>query len=335
MILNMPTALTISKHLQEALKVLETEKDVLKELIHDLEKKQIQNFESAIEILLNCKGRIVVTGIGKSGHIGSKIAATLASTGSPAFFVHPTELNHGDFGMLKSEDTMIALSFSGETEELKKILIPIKRLGVKLISITGNENSTLAQNSNVALFIKIEKEACPLNLAPTASTTATLALGDAIAITLMQAKGFTKDDFAKSHPGGSLGKKLIKIKDVMREEKAIPMVEENSEFYNILEEITDKKLGFTTVVNNENQLLGTITDGDLRRAQLQFKEKVGKTKAKEIMSINPKTINDTEIAVSALKIMEDYRISDLVVIDKNKKPTGVVDLKDLLKAGII
>src|SRR3989338_5793505 len=238
----MPQTLTISKDLQNALNVLSIEQTALRDLISDLEGNQCKSFDQAIDILFSCKGRIVVTGIGKSGHVGSKIAATLASTGSPAFFVHPAELAHGDFGMLTGSDVLLALSFSGETDELKKILIPVKRLGMKLISVTGNENSTLAQSSDVTLYVKVEKEACPLNLAPTASTTATLALGDAIAITLMQKKDFTEADFAKSHPGGSLGKNLIKVKDVMRMDKEIPIIKEDTVFDKVLEEINDKKL---------------------------------------------------------------------------------------------
>jgi arabinose-5-phosphate isomerase len=330
----MPTT-TISASLKEGLQVLEIEEQAIKSLVLDLEKNQAANFEKVIDLLINCKGKIVVTGMGKSGHIGSKIAATFASTGSPAFFVHPAELGHGDFGMLTKDDVMVALSFSGETDELKKVLTHIKRLAVKLVSITGNEKSTLAQNSDVALFVKVEKEACPLNLAPTASTIAILALGDAIAITLMQAKGFTKEDFARSHPGGSLGKQLIKVKDVMREENEIPMVKSNTSFGATLDEINNKKLGFTTVVNDDLKLLGVITDGDLRRAFLNFKNDVQQKLAKDIMTINPKTIQENDLAVSALKIMEDFRISDLIVLDKSQRPIGIVDLKDLLKAGII
>ena len=331
----MPQLVAEIKNIREALKVLEIESKAINDLIIDLEKNQLTAFEDTIKLLLSCKGKIVVTGIGKSGHIGSKIAATLASTGSPAFFVHPTELCHGDFGMLTEGDVLIALSFSGETDELKKILIPIKRQGIKLISITGNENSTLAQNSDVALFIKVEKEACPLNLAPTASTTATLAFGDAIAITLMQAKGFTTEDFAKSHPGGSLGKSFIKVKDVMRKKDDVPQVKENDDFTKVLEEINNKKLGFATVLTDNKKLLGIITDGDIRRAYLKFKEDLMKRKADEIMSKNPKTISEEDLAVSALKTMEDYRVSDLVVTDSEKRPIGIIDLKDLLKAGII
>ncbi len=328
-------SITISKNLQEALNVLDIEQQAIKNLINDLEKNQAKNFELVIETLLSCKGKIVVTGIGKSGHIASKIAATLASTGSPAFFVHPAELSHGDFGMLSKEDLLLALSFSGETDELKKVLSHVKRLGIKLISITGNESSTLSQNSDVSLFIRVEKEACPLNLAPTASTTATLALGDAIAITLMQSRGFTAEDFAKSHPGGALGKRFITVSDVMREENDIPMVDEETPFNKILEEINSKKLGFTTVVNKNQKLVGSITDGDIRRTYLKFQDIVKDKKAKDIMNPNPKTIEQNNLANSALKLMEDFRISDLIVLDKSQKPIGIVDLKDLLKAGII
>ena len=331
----MTLTLTLSQHLKEAVNVLDVEQQAIKNLILDLEKNQSKNFEAVIEILYSCKGRIVVTGMGKSGHIASKIAATFASTGSPSFFVHPAELSHGDFGMLTKEDAMIALSFSGETDELKKVLTHIKRLGIKLISITGNEESTLAENSDVVLFIKVEKEACPLNLAPTASTTATLALGDAIAITLMQSKGFTKEDFAKFHPGGSIGKQLIKVKDVMREKNEIPLVKAQANFNDVLKEINNKKLGFTTVVGGNLELLGVVTDGDIRRAYLKFENKVSEKQAVDIMTKNPKIINENDLAVSALKIMEDCRISDLIVSDKSGKPIGIVDLKDLLKAGLI
>lgn len=332
---HMAPSITISKYIQNALAVLEIEEQAIKELITDIEKNQSRNFDLTINLLLECKGRIVVTGMGKSGHIGSKIAATLASTGSPAFFVHPAELAHGDFGMLTKSDVMLALSFSGETDELRKILIPTKRQGIKLISITGNETSTLAQSSDVALFVKVSKEACPLNLAPTASTTTTLALGDAIAITLMQAKGFTESDFAKSHPGGSLGKKLIKINDVMRERNDIPQVYLKTVFYKVVDEINSKKLGFTTILDQNNKLIGTITDGDLRRGYLKFQNSISEKAAEDIMNPNPKTIDSESLAVSALHIMEEFRISNLIVVDSLGKPIGIVDLKDLLKAGII
>ena len=331
----MSQSASISGFLKEAINVLEIESQAINNLINDLQKNQIKNFESAIELLLSCKGKIIVTGMGKSGHIGNKIAATFASTGSPAFYAHPAELSHGDFGMITNEDILFALSYSGETDELKKILTPVKRKGIKLISITGNPDSTLAQNSDVALFIKIIKEACPLNLAPTASTTATLALGDAIAITLMQSKGFTVEDFAKSHPGGSLGKAFIKIKDIMREKKDIPIVREDAAFSAFIEEINNKKLGLTTVLNNKNELVGIITDGDIRRGYLKFKNNIDTKKAKEIMSTNPKTIDENDLAVSALKLMEEYRIADLIVTNIEMHPIGIVDLKDLLKAGVI
>lgn len=326
---------TTSKNLQEALRVLDLEQEAINDLIKDLEANQSVNFEMAINLMHNCKGRIVVTGIGKSGHIGNKIAATLASTGSPSFFVHPAELIHGDFGMIKESDIMLALSFSGETEELKKILLPVKRLGIKLISISGKEDSTLAQNSDVPLFAKIKQEACPLNLAPTTSTTTALALGDALAISLMNLKGFTAEDFAKSHPGGSLGKKLLKVSDIMRSDSKLPKVKEDANFEAILSEINEKKLGFTMVLSPENRLIGAISDGDLRRANTKFKEEVFKKKASDIMTTTPKTIEENDLAVSALKVMEEYKISDLVIVDNSCKPIGIIDLKDLLKAGII
>lgn len=325
----------VQKYLREALQVLEIEDKAIRDLIVDIEKNQAKNFESAIELLLNCKGKIVVTGMGKSGHIGSKIAATFASTGSPSFFVHPAELSHGDFGMLSKDDVILALSFSGETDELKKVLTSIKRSGLKLISVTGKEDSTLSENSDVALFIKIEKEACPLNLAPTASTTATLALGDALAVTLMQAKEFTKEDFAKSHPGGSLGKKLITICDVMRKNTDIPKVKKDSSFESIVKEINSKKLGFTTVIDSKEKLIGSITDGDIRRAFLSHQTDLASKLACDLMNTSPKTINKDDLAVSALNIMEEFRISDLIVVDKEMNIIGIVDLKDLLKAGII
>ncbi len=331
----MLTATTLSKHLTNALDVLKIEEQAIKALILDLGNNQVKNFDLTIEALLLCKGRVIVTGMGKSGHIGSKIAATLASTGTPAFFIHPAELSHGDFGMLTNQDIMLALSFSGETDELKKVLSYIKRLDIKLISITGKESSTLSQNSDIALFVKVENEACPFNLAPTASTTATLALGDAIAISLMQAKEFTKEDFVRSHPGGSIGKSIIKVKDVMRTDKEIPSINENECFTKILEEINNKQLGFTTVLSKDKKLLGTITDGDIRRAYLKYESTTISKTAIELLNKNPKTIHENDLAISALKIMEDYRISDLIVVDRSNKPIGIIDLKDLLKKGVL
>lgn len=309
----------------------------------DLEAKALQNlsqkisieFVKAIELILQIKGRVVITGMGKSGHIAGKIAATLASTGTPAFFVHPAELAHGDFGMLTQEDIIIAISQSGETSEITNILIPIKRRAIKLIGISSNPNSTLGQYSDLFLDLGISEEACPLNLAPTTSTTATLALGDALAIVLMIQKEFSREDFAQFHPGGALGRKLVKVSDVMRKEAdAIPQVFSDSSYSQVLQEISAKKLGFTCVINSKGSLIGLITDGDLRRTQLEFLEKAYDKKAHEIMNKSPKVISEKALAWEALKIMEDYRIADLLIVSAEGKPIGVIDLKDLLKVGI-
>lgn len=318
-------------YIQVAKDVFKTEAYALLEI----EKCIDESFSEAIDILHNCKGRIVITGMGKSGHIASKIAATLASTGSPSFFVHPAEMGHGDLGMLKDDDVVIGLSFSGNTEELRKILSPIKRLGLPLVSITGNANSTLAEFSDVTLLTPITKEACPLDLAPTSSTTAALVMGDAIAVALMRKRDFQKEDFARSHPLGSLGKSLVLVSDVMRKEQDLPVVEAEDSFVDLLREINSKKLGLTTVVNREGILQGIITDGDLRRAQMNFRENAFNKTARDIMSKAPKTISTNALAVSALNIMEQSRISDVVVVDEEIRAVGVIDLKDLLKAGLL
>lgn len=292
-------------------------------------------FNKAIEIMFNCKGRVLVVGMGKSGHIGAKIAATLASTGTPSFFCHPAEMGHGDLGMLKPDDVVLGLSFSGNTEELRKVLAPIKKVGVPLVSITGNKESTLAEFSEVVLHTPITKEACPLNLAPTSSTTASLVIGDALAVALMKKRDFKKEDFALSHPLGSLGKSLTMVSDVMRIANDLPKVKGTDSLDNVLKEITDKKLGLTTVLNDQGSLIGTITDGDLRRAQISYNSDLHSKTAEEIMSKDPKTINQSKTAVSATKIMDDNRISDVIVVDDDNKPIGIVDLKDLLKAGLL
>jgi arabinose-5-phosphate isomerase len=293
------------------------------------------NFEKAVEIMAATKGRVVVTGMGKSGHIGAKIAATLASTGTPAFFVHPAEMGHGDLGMLTADDVVLAISFSGNTEELRKVLPAIKKLQTPLISITGNSDSLLAQYSAATLSTPIKREACPLNLAPTSSTTAALVMGDALSVALMQYKGFKEEDFAKSHPLGSLGKSFILVAELMRPEQEVPKVSENLAFKEILEEISAKGLGLTTVLNEKNELIGIITDGDLRRAQLKFAAEVFSKTASEIMTKNPKTGKETTLAVDALKIMNKHRIADIVIVDSNNKPIGILDLKDFLAAGFL
>lgn len=294
-----------------------------------------ESFEIAVEMLLACTGKVVVTGMGKSGHIGNKIAATFASTGTPAFFVHPAELRHGDFGMLDERDLVIVLSSSGETQEIKQVLAPIKRLGLKLIALTGNPDSTLARYAEVVIDVSVEREACPLNLAPTTSTTVTLAMGDALAMVVMAEKGIQAEDFARSHPGGNLGQKLITVDAIMRHGMDVPIVALNAGHEMIVEEIGRKKLGFTAVCEDDGKLRGIITDGDLRRALSKYRDQVFDKNACDIMTIAPKTIAAQSLAVEALKMMEKYSISDLLIIDNQERPVGLIDLKDLLRAGII
>ncbi|HNB23796.1 MAG TPA: KpsF/GutQ family sugar-phosphate isomerase [Candidatus Melainabacteria bacterium] len=294
-----------------------------------------ESFERAIELLLACQGKVVVTGIGKSGHIGNKIAATLASTGTPAFFVHPAELRHGDFGMLEERDLVIALSYSGETSEIKQVLDPIKRMGLKVISLTGAPQSTLAKHSEVVIDVAIEREACPFNLAPTTSTTATLAMADALAIVLMTRKGFRAEDFARRHPGGSLGQQLVSVRDVMRFGLQLPQVSQTATYNDVLAEIDAKRLGFAVVVDADGRLKGIITDGDLRRSLVKWGQNAFEKTATEISTSNPKTINSDALAVEALKLMEKHAISDLIILDEQSRPEGLIHLKDLLRAGVI
>jgi arabinose-5-phosphate isomerase len=288
-----------------------------------------ENFQKAVDAIVKIKG------MGKSGHIGAKIAATLASTGTPAFFVHPAEMGHGDLGMLTQDDAVIAISFSGKTDELRKVLSPIKRLGVPLISITGNADSVLGEFSDCILLTPITKEACPLDLAPTSSTTAALVMGDALAIALMRRRDFREEDFARSHPLGSLGKSLLLVSDLMRKEQQVPAVQLDTPHLKLLEEINAKRLGLTTVVDKQGKLKGIITDGDLRRAQIKFSKEIFDKQAQEIMATEPKTINANSAAITALKIMEEHRISNLIVLDAESKPCGIVDLKDFLQAGLL
>ena len=314
-----------------AKQVLEIEIAGLKEISARLDK----TFEAAIDLLLHCEGKVIVTGMGKSGHIGNKIAATFASTGTPAFFVHSAELHHGDFGVIDDRDLVLAISSSGETNEIKLALDPIKRLGLKIIALTGNANSTLAQYADVILNVSVGQEACPFNLAPTASTTATLAVGDALAIVLMQRKGFTVKDFARSHPGGNLGKQLLTIDSIMRSGDKVPKVSIDAGYEIILSEIENKKLGFTTVCDKAGNLVGVITDGDLRRGLIKWGKDLFGHNAADMMSKNPKTIQANSLAVEALRIMEKYTVAVLIITDEHNAPVGVVDLKDLLKAGVI
>jgi len=302
----------------------------LEEVLNSLD----ENFNKAVELILQTNGRVVVTGMGKSGHIGAKIAATLASTGTPAFFVHPAEMGHGDLGMLKSDDIVLALSFSGNTEELRKVLTPIKKLGVSLISITGKKESALALHSDVVLLTPITKEACPLDLAPTSSTTAALVMGDALAVALMQHKNFQKQDFARSHPLGSLGKSFVQVSEIMRD-RELPQVSLEADLNKVLAEINDKGLGFTIVLDKSGKLAGAITDGDLRRAQIKFATEIFDKAAAQLMNTEPKTAKPDTFANRAAEIMKEHRISSLVIVDDANYPVGILDLKDMLSEGFV
>ena len=291
------------------------------------------DFARACRICLNCRGRIVVTGMGKSGHIAGKIAATLASTGTPAFFVHPGEASHGDVGMITRDDAVLALSNSGETAEILTILPVIKRLGVPLIAFTGNPDSTLGQMATVHLDIRVPAEACPLNLAPTASTTAALAVGDALAVALLKARGFTEEDFARSHPAGALGRRLLYVKDVMRTGVHVPKVRAETSLAEGLLEVTSKGLGMTAIVDAGERVLGVFTDGDLRRA-LDRAADLHNTRMDQVMTAQPKSVSPATLAAEAVHLMETHRITSLVVIDTDGRIVGALNVHDLLRAGV-
>jgi len=311
--------------------VVETEAKV----ILDLSAKIDHNFAKACQLLIQCTGRIIVMGMGKSGHIAKKIAATFASTGSPAFFIHPGEAKHGDFGMITRQDILIIISNSGETEEIISILPFIKRLNIPLIAFTGKTQSTLAKHATFNIDVTIEKEACPLGLAPTSSTTAALVMGDAMAIALLETRGFTKEDFAFSHPGGSLGRKLLlRVDELMHTGNALPVVDFDAVLKTALMEMTQKKLGVTTIVDKDNKLAGIFTDGDIRRA-FDNNADIHKTEINKIMTTNPKVIKASTLAVEALALMENHKITSLVVTDEQQKPIGIIHLHDLLRAGVV
>jgi arabinose-5-phosphate isomerase len=291
------------------------------------------DFARACRICLNCRGRIVVTGMGKSGHIGGKIAATLASTGTPSFFVHPGEASHGDVGMITRDDAVLALSNSGETTEILTILPVIKRLGVPLIAFTGNSDSALARIATVHLDIRVPAEACPLNLAPTASTTAALAVGDALAVALLKARGFTEQDFVRSHPAGALGRRLLYVKDVMRSGGQIPTVRVDTTLAEALLEVTAKGLGMTAIVDDSMRVLGVFTDGDLRRA-LDRAADLHATRMEQVMTAGPKSVLPSTLAAEAVHLMETNRITSLIVLDDKGKLVGVLHVHDLLRAGV-
>jgi arabinose-5-phosphate isomerase len=291
------------------------------------------DFARACRICLNCRGRVVVTGMGKSGHIGGKIAATLASTGTPSFFVHPGEASHGDVGMITREDAVLALSNSGETAEILTILPVMKRLGVPLIAFTGNPTSALARIATVHLFIGVPAEACPLNLAPTASTTAALAVGDALAVALLKARGFTEEDFARSHPAGTLGRRLLYVKDVMRTGNAVPTVSAGTTLAEGLMEVTSKGLGMTAIVDESMHVLGVFTDGDLRRA-LDRAADLHTTRMDQVMTQKAKSVRPAMLAAEAVHLMETHSITSLVVLDSDDKIVGALNVHDLLRAGV-
>lgn len=294
-----------------------------------------QNFVLACETVLACQGRVVVTGMGKSGHIGNKIASTLASTGTPAFFVHPGEASHGDLGMITKADVVIAISNSGSTSEVTSLLPLIIRLGIPLISMTGDINSQLSQAACAHLDVSVTSEACPLNLAPTTSTTVTLVMGDALAIALLEARGFSAEDFAFSHPGGALGRKLLlRVCDIMHKDEDVPKVMIDQPLQDALIEMTQKGFGMTTIISKDKTLIGVFTDGDLRRA-IDQKVNITTTTMAAVMSPHPKTINKDMLAVEALTIMESSSITALIVEDEKGRPTGVLHLHDILRAGVV
>jgi len=303
--------------------------------LEQLKQKIGDDFVEAINCIANCKGHVVVIGMGKSGHIGNKISATLASTGTPAFFVHPGEASHGDLGMITAGDLVLAISNSGETEEVLAILPLIKRMGVKLISMTGKPHSSLAKNADIHIDVSVSEEACPLGLAPTASTTATLVMGDALAVTLLQIRGFTKEDFAMSHPAGSLGKKLLLgIEDVMRTGDEIPQVLLTAGFSEALVEMNQKGLGMTAVVHENGKVAGVFTDGDLRRTLDDLYHIKEKTMA-ELATQNPIMIHQSKMAVEAAQIMETNKIHSLLVVDDANYLVGALNIHDLLRAGVV
>ncbi|MEK6599726.1 MAG: KpsF/GutQ family sugar-phosphate isomerase [Deltaproteobacteria bacterium] len=322
----------MDKTISTAKRVLKTEADAILGLARRLDK----NFSKAIDLILNSGGKVVITGMGKSGLICKKIAATFASTGTPAFFLHPAEGVHGDLGMLMKGDVVIAVSNSGETEEIIRILPLIKRMGVKLIAMTGDLKSNLAKAGDVVIDIAVKEEACPLGLAPTASTTAALAMGDALAVALLEKKGFKERDFALLHPAGSLGKRLLKIDELMHTGKDIPLVNINASMKDAILEITAKRLGITAVLDKNNRLVGVITDGDLRRALGKGGDILNK-EIKDVMTKNPKKIEKGAFTESALKVMEDYSITTLFIYEGRKQDevAGVIHLQDLLKAGVV
>ena len=314
-----------------AREVLEIEAAAITALIERLDER----FLVAVRLLLNCRGRVVVTGVGKSGQIGRKVASTMASTGTPAFFVHPGEASHGDLGMITRDDVMVALSYSGESEELATILPLVKRLGVPLVALTGNSQSTLARLADVVLDTSVEKEACPLNLAPTASTTVALALGDALAIALLDARGFGHEDFARAHPAGALGRRLLThVRDVMRVGDDAPVVLEGAGLVEAVLEISRKRMGMTAIVDSSHHLVGIFTDGDLRRS-LERGIDLHATSVDAVMTRNPRTIRPEALAAAAVELMEEHKLTQLPVVDADGVVVGALNIHDLFRARVL
>ena len=316
---------------QLAKNVIEIEQNAIAELSSFID----DNFAQACQLMFDCAGRVIVIGMGKSGHIGGKIAATLASTGTPSFFVHPGEASHGDLGMITRDDVVMTISNSGETGEVLAIIPVIKRIGAKLLAMTGNADSTLAKLADHHICVKVSQEACPLGLAPTSSTTATLVMGDAVAVALLNARGFTADDFALSHPGGSLGKRLLlRLADIMHKEDRIPVVNADAKIKDALVEMSLKGLGMTAVVDNDNSLIGLFTDGDLRRI-LDAKVDIHQDTITSVMTKTPYVAQQDMLAAEALKIMEDKKINGLIIVGENHQPIGAMNMHDLLKSGVL
>ncbi len=322
---------TSTSALELARKVLAIEAEAVAGLIPRLDER----FLEALGLILACRGRVVVSGVGKSGHIARKIASTLASTGTPAFFVHAAEAGHGDLGMITRDDVMLALSNSGQSDELLTIIPLVKRQGAKLIALTGNPDSALAKEADVHLDARVAQEACPLNLAPTASTTAMLALGDALAIALLDARGFDADDFARSHPGGTLGRRLLThVSDVMRTGDAIPRVPDTALFSEALLEMSKKSLGMTAILDPRERVVGIFTDGDLRRA-LERAPDIRRLKIDAVMTRNPRTIGPHKLAAEAVEVMERYKINQLLVVSEGGELVGALNMHDLFRAKVI
>jgi len=320
-----------NKILEDAKKVFDIEISALKGVASSLN----ENLVKAISAIEAREGKVIVTGLGKSGAVGRKIAATLSSTGTPTVFIHAAEGLHGDLGIIDKKDIAIAISYSGETNELSLLIPAIKRLGVKLIAITGKLDSTLGRAADISLSVNIDKEACPLGLAPTSSTTAILVMGDALAVALYRAKNFTAEDFALRHPGGALGRSLKKVSELMHKGEEIPVSNEDDSMSDVIIEMTKKKLGMTCIVNSKGKLKGIVTDGDLRRLMQKRQNNALELKASEVMTKSPRTINETEFAVKALTVMEENKITSLVVADKMQRPVGVIHIHDILRSKVV